>query len=655
MNPVTGSDMDGPDPGRLDDLLLRWKEDAISPAELEELVALLQTREGRRALVEEFYFARTIHDVLSPTGCDDHPPAPRSLAPLGHTRGRRASSRAWWGYAAAAAVVLVVGGLGLHRVARVAREGARPPITESPITDPGPQRPPAAAGETASAIVTLLETGGSVRVLTPGGDDSPAAAGTEVLAGQTLQTGGEDGFAALGYSDGTRLLLSPGTVVRVETENDGDAVDRKRLFVSRGVLRADVAPQPQSRPMVVASPQVEVVVLGTKFTAATGPGATRVELEQGRVQLVRTADRRAIEVRQGAYVVATADPEPLVARPLPARLERPRLVTGRAEAEVLALSPDGRWLAVGKGPELNLWDVGGRGAADTAADAAAAPAAAFALDGLRHPARSLAFSPDGKTLAAGDGRGHLHLWELSSRRPGPTIDLGGFKAGAMAFSGDGRWLAVVVHRANGNPAGVRIYEAAAGREHAARPAQADGVRFVAWSAAAGAFAGTTSDGQVVFWDPATGRERLVLRGPQEKVSYLALSPDGAWAAQSDGRSVRLWDVGRMEVRWTVEAVGRSVCALAFAPDGRTVAAGAGDGTVELLSADDGRAVAAAHAEDKPVRWLAFTPDGRTLVTGGFLKPVKLWDVPDDPEVTGDEQRAAAANGERPAGRPRTAS
>jgi len=60
-----------------------------------------------------------------------------------------------------------------------------------------------------------------------------------------------------------------------------------------------------------------------------------------------------------------------------------------------------------------------------------------------------------------------------------------------------------------------------------------------------AVAGQERKGQIIFWDPQTGKQQAKLQGPDTWVNALALSPDGATLATiSEDDFVRLWDVPR---------------------------------------------------------------------------------------------------------------
>jgi WD40 repeat protein len=101
----------------------------------------------------------------------------------------------------------------------------------------------------------------------------------------------------------------------------------------------------------------------------------------------------------------------------------------------LAFSPDRRSLAAAgyiqgtdKRGAVMIWDIAGEQSARM-------------FEGQKEPTSSVAFSPDGRTLAAGDGEGGLILWEVSSGRPRHRF--AGHESGiqALAFSPDGRTLA----------------------------------------------------------------------------------------------------------------------------------------------------------------------------------------------------------------------
>lgn len=146
-----------------------------------------------------------------------------------------------------------------------------------------------------------------------------------------------NGWAWIRYADGTTLQVGSDTAISI----DSDESAPKRVVISRGILFAEVAPQPSGMPMILASPHAQTKVLGTTFSLAVAKDSTKLVVRQGRVEFAKPAEGR-IEVAGGQ--VATAAPEkPLKAEPLRGELLR-RL--GREHFQLGIMSELGeKWIA----------------------------------------------------------------------------------------------------------------------------------------------------------------------------------------------------------------------------------------------------------------------------------------------------------------------
>ena len=88
------------------------------------------------------------------------------------------------------------------------------------------------------------------------------------------------------------------------------------------------------------------------------------------------------------------------------------------------------------------------------------------------------------------------------------------------------------------------------------------------------------------WQPIRLRRQRVLKGPEDRVAALAISPDGRWLAAASGYVTWLWDLNATDTAPAAQAhalKGHSdfVNSLAFSPDSRWLATGSGDKTVRL--------------------------------------------------------------------------
>ena len=216
---------------------------------------------------------------------------------------------------------------------------------------------------------------------------------------------------------------------------------------------------------------------------------------------------------------------------------------------------------------------------------------------LGHPqlVTSVAFSPDGKTLASASYDGTLKLWDVTTGKERAT--LGEYRGclGCVAFSPDGKTLASGVI---GSPGGGDLK-------------------------------------QVKLWDVARGKVRTALNGRDNFVGSVAFSPDGKTLA-SVSDDVTLWDLAKGKKRATLEVWAKedkkisgpaySVESVAFSPDGKTLAAVAANGTTVKVwdVATAKRSLLPGHTH--AVYCVAFSSDGKTLASASHDKSIKLWNV-----------------------------
>lgn len=209
--------------------------------------------------------------------------------------------------------------------------------------------------------------------------------------------------------------------------------------------------------------------------------------------------------------------------------------------------------------------------------------------------RTLAFSPDGTTLAWGassivseDATLHIRRWDLPTGKP--TSD--------MTIRDERRLARSIVS------AGA-----------AAPVLSADG-RLLALSDGAEALS---------VWDLVAGRPVADFQtaGP---VTAIAFSPDGRNLAVGSAQKIAIHEVLTGKERGQLR--GPATC-LAFTADGKTLAAGLADGAVQLWDTITCRDLGRRHGHSAAVTSVTFVAGGKTLVAAASPphgSPVRLWDV-----------------------------
>ena len=129
---------------------------------------------------------------------------------------------------------------------------------------------------------------------------------------------------------------------------------------------------------------------------------------------------------------------------------------------------------------------------------------------------------------------------------------------------------------------------------------------------------------VSLWSTASGRRVATLRGLGRYAKSLSFSPDGKQlAVGSDWGILQIWDVRRHVKLRSIDLQGSEVSDASFTADGALLAAGTyGTGTVWLVNARTGRAVARQKVSDLGCGSAAFSPNGQYLITpstGGLIR------------------------------------
>lgn len=231
-----------------------------------------------------------------------------------------------------------------------------------------------------------------------------------------------------------------------------------------------------------------------------------------------------------------------------------------------------------------------------------------------------AVSPDRRLIAAPCGGEALCLWDAATGARRARAEVGG-RVTALAFSPDGKTLAAALQDAT----------------VALRDGVTLGLRFVlrghlntayalAFSPDSSLLASGGNDDQVRLWSVATGKELRLLVGHTESVNALVFFPDGKRLASggSFDETVRIWSLDGDA--YSVLRGSVDVDALALTADGRTLAvAGSVDDAVQIWDVP-AATVTATLTGHGGVRHLALLSDGKTLAAEARDNEVRFWNL-----------------------------
>jgi RNA polymerase sigma factor (sigma-70 family) len=244
----------------------------------------------------------------------------------------------------------------------------------------------------------------------------------------------------------------------------------------------------------------------------------------------------------------------------------------------------------------------------------------------------LTFSRDGKKLMAHHLGGGVRVWStaagellssLTAPNPGLVI---------TAFTPEGDAVAL-----GSQYVGVPLLDLRTGRELANFRAQPT-VTALAFAPDGKTLATAGGVGAITQWDLASGKKRPASADPLLGPRHLAFSADGkeVWSL-ADALTAHEWRSGRQTHRIEVPHDGE-IGRLAVAPDHMRVAGV--DSRQRLVVWDEaGKVVSTLGASARIFTASAFSADGKRLYSGEWAGPIRVWDVAGQKELNGfDDER-----------------
>ena len=379
--------------------------------------------------------------------------------------------------------------------------------------------------------------------------------------------------------------------------------DESRAFAGAWKLRL---PRLLSRPYATLSGQQRALI-----QAGSNHGLVfqHVEYNSTRTQAI-LRDSGPVPARAAVRIIDLESGSP-VGMPMQGYGNEIRLAAWSADERYVVTSNQHLYRAHG---EINFWD---------------AQSGEHVLGPLLHSnwVSAFAFSPDGKTLAAGDYQGQVRLWDVATGKqkcdPLEQTEI----VWSLAWSPDGSKLAVGTTNDYNRDAHAEIWDVAT-RQSFGRFSSADD-RVVGLVFPPGAQELLVVDlHHIVLWDYSREAVRFELTDFPQSLRYWQLNREGTVLTTASGSGeVRRWDMKTGKgLNKPLRHRGAATC-FDYSPDGKLIVTGSDNGNCRLWDVKSGLPLGPPVAHRDHVARVAFSTDGNSFISTTSSGHTRTWPVP----------------------------
>ncbi|BAY41467.1 WD-40 repeat protein (plasmid) [Nostoc sp. NIES-2111] len=235
---------------------------------------------------------------------------------------------------------------------------------------------------------------------------------------------------------------------------------------------------------------------------------------------------------------------------------------------------------------------------------------------------SIAFSPDGKTLASGNANCEIHVWQVADQQRLLTLRGHSNWVRGIGFSPNGQMLASASEDSS-----IKIWQLPFGRclhtlsEHTAS------VNAVAFSPDGSILASGSSDLSIRIWQVLEGCCLKILHGHNSGIMSVHFSPDSKQLVSSGfDKLIKIWDVETGECLYTISEHENWVGTAHFSPNGMLLVSASCDNTVRIWNTQNYQCLAILQGHTDWIWSAVWSIDNRLVASCGADQTIRIWDV-----------------------------
>lgn len=361
-----------------------------------------------------------------------------------------------------------------------------------------------------------------------------------------------------------------------------------------------------------------IAIIGALIIIANRPAAPAETDEPKDVVPSSSSERQSAVEPETVQQPATAVP-PVAARnlpqPGPGSLKVVPLGSMKghsASVDVLAFSPDGKWLASGSADKtIKIWDA-----------KSGQPKRTLSAQGENVVA--LRFLSEGKVVAGVGADNSIRFWDAATGDLQKKIEDYKDNLFPVALSRDGQTVATGL---SSDRKAVRLVDLFLGSVKRSFPDHNSWVRSVSFSPTGRLFASVCHDDSVNIWDVSTGQRVQTFSVPGNNIESPVFSADNRLLATgSEGNQLKVWDISSGRIAHTLSGHTGEIKSCAFSNDGKLLATGSADRTIKIWEIASGAEKQSLPGHSDSINTLTFAGNNNLLVSGSSDHTIKLWEI-----------------------------